>query len=1379
MKIQVIFFSILLILGNLSRAQMSGTYSLNQNQAASATNFVSLSAFADSLEASGVSGPVVLNVAVSSGPYADTVLFKNITGLSHINTLTINGNGNWLKAPLITDSVSLLKLTHVEHVTIDSLHIENTALTAGALVHLGELVDSITIRNCSIVAAPLSTARLIYAGDNLLSTVANSGSVTNCVIEGNYIDGGRLGILFQGSGVVDNQIKNNVINDFFESGIFLLHSLRTEVLDNDISNNSNSTNSRVCGMYLQGASPSRIERNWIHDLFAMSFTSQENFGILHFFKDTTSIKTIIANNIITNNCAYTGFFGISVEFATNINISHNTIKFSGFCGADKLTGMKIKGGQISCYNNLISLEVDPMMERYAMEYDSLPYANYNVYYVKNPNRYKATVIKGYPSLKAFQSEHPGMEQQSLEENPFFLSSTEGNTLPANVKISKMAAFQTDVPEDFQHNARSISGVDPGAKQYIPLQYDAGIYKNNSDFISCYQDSTLRFFVSNYGDSLLDSVWVFWQISTSLDSQLVGPIASGDSVMVTIDTISLSSSTTADVWVKLKSGLVDLYPDNDSIQIDGLEVAMRGNFTIDANDPTTFLNYGSFEELTDAINERGICGPVQIDVVPGSGPYTGYPEFNYVKGSNAINTITLDGHGERLAPTSTSGIETIFTIDSTDYVTLRNVVFDAYNVYAFCVRLNYTDHITIDSCQFLDDTSGTFPPNFAVVATSHETNPGYPTELNNLLVDNCLFVGFKDVISLNHSYGSNNRIQNSSFFKTTRGYVFDLGAMTEFYVGNNQVELSCRVSNSDYRIFNLFEVTGEIKNNHVRYNPDASSILPRTLRGIYSTNNNNSVTKLLMENNVFANFEASSSVYGIYFLSSGTDSITAVHNTFDLSTSSFLSSAVYYTAANSELIFKNNLINLNGSTGNAELLFLLSTSATYDIDNNVYFLEDTLAGSRFLGRFGANTATSLASWQTVNGGIFDQNSVYANPHFIHEEDYLKPLNPMADNVGDSLHVLEDIEGVIRHLQQPDAGAYEFNAQLNDVAVEQILLDSVSWCGDSAQVIGVVVQNRGSQAFSNIPISNEVQVGLSFQFYTITTGPISAFERDTIWYTHLITSTGGLLEATAYTSWSSDSIPENDTARASMQIVPLPDHPMLANQVGCLGGLVELSPYNLDTSYTILWWNDPLDTIAMDTSFSIEHLVLEDSVTIFVTSYLDSAQCQSYVDSVKVYGTENTVDFSIASLSTSNYQFTNQSTGVQFGFFWDFDDGDTSNLENPSHVYSANGKYQVEFTVFGFCDTLSIEKEILIATLGMKENSLGEFNIYPNPSSNGLFTLETEQECQLRIFDAHGKLIKSEVINDMQTVIDLRPFGSGVYLMQLQSKDQIIGRHLIVE
>lgn len=76
-----------------------------------------------------------------------------------------------------------------------------------------------------------------------------------------------------------------------------------------------------------------------------------------------------------------------------------------------------------------------------------------------------------------------------------------------------------------------------------------------------------------------------------------------------------------------------------------------------------------------------------------------------------------------------------------------------------------------------------------------------------------------------------------------------------------------------------------------------------------------------------------------------------------------------------------------------------------------------------------------------------------------------------------------------------------------------------------------------------------------------------------------------------------------------------------------------------------------------------------------------------------------------VSGDTVTFTNTSTNA-VSYLWDFGDGNTSTEENPEHIYSQNGNYDVTLTAFGSCDTTTVTQAVEIALVPVAAFSAGQ-------------------------------------------------------------------------
>jgi len=156
----------------------------------------------------------------------------------------------------------------------------------------------------------------------------------------------------------------------------------------------------------------------------------------------------------------------------------------------------------------------------------------------------------------------------------------------------------------------------------------------------------------------------------------------------------------------------------------------------------------------------------------------------------------------------------------------------------------------------------------------------------------------------------------------------------------------------------------------------------------------------------------------------------------------------------------------------------------------------------------------------------------------------------------------------------------------------------------------------------------------------------------------------------------------------------------------------------------------------------------------------------------------------------YHFFDTSTGQPVEWLWDFGDGTTSNLQNPSHLYEVTGWYQVCLTVFGMgmTDTECQEYEMSVTFLDINNQSLDLLTgqIFPNPNK-GTFSLDllsrNDEQVEIKILNNLGQLVFSEnrqiEAGKNQINIQLSDLQTGIYCLYLTNNHQTVVRKFILE
>lgn len=150
-------------------------------------------------------------------------------------------------------------------------------------------------------------------------------------------------------------------------------------------------------------------------------------------------------------------------------------------------------------------------------------------------------------------------------------------------------------------------------------------------------------------------------------------------------------------------------------------------------------------------------------------------------------------------------------------------------------------------------------------------------------------------------------------------------------------------------------------------------------------------------------------------------------------------------------------------------------------------------------------------------------------------------------------------------------------------------------------------------------------------------------------------------------------------------------------------------------------------------------------------------------------DNPSDFKFEIIQNQTYQFEPLNPTATT-FLWNFGDGTTSDVSNPTHTYLANGNYTVSLTT-NACNSNTVQNQtIAITSLSGSDFTLKNVQMYPNPATD-FVTLTTINFDSVMVFDVLGKAIhaKHSQTND-GIQIDLKPLKPGMYFVQIQKQTE---------
>jgi len=1153
-----------------------GTYTINSANATSGTNFQSFTALAAALNSKGICGPTTVNVVGGSGPYTETFVLNQIAGSSSTNTLTINGNGETLQFAPPSTAKYIVYLNGTDYVTIDSLTIKSTDPTYGFGVLLSNNAEWDTIRNCTIDLSTVTSTTTtnsvgIAASASVTSSTTGGTTASNCVFIGNNIIGGTLGGPYYGIslygttgavGCVNNKVINNTIRDFQVSGIRASLTLATEIVGNNISRPNLTIAAAFEGIYLLGLTNPKttIAKNRIYNSHGANATSTAATNGIYIASDGTGISQAIQ---VVNNAIYdlngNGItYGIQINASLYSNYFHNTISLDHAASSSTAVtrGIYLLGTSdtVSIKNNIVSVTRGGTGLKHGLYFASLPAnlkSDFNDVYVEN----NATSYFGYNGVNqttiADWVQTSQLDSSSSDVNPLFTSLTSGDLTPAAPSINNIGENLTFfAPDDINGTPRSTT-PDPGAFEFTPQLDNAGV----TSFITnnCAGPDSVFVVVQNFGAAALNTVTVTGTFNgTPLPNSgniFTVNLASGGNTTLNLGAINFMPNTSynLEAYTSLPNGNNDSNAANDTAKL-VLNLALAGNYTINSSLPTVGNNFQSFTDAASALNTLGLCGPVVMTVVPGSGPYLNQQISLDALNTTNVNTLTIKGNLEIFSYLSANtNTRAGIRLNNTRFVTIDSLVVIAQGTttteYGWAIHLlgSSSNNNILNNIIYVDTISTS--TNFAGIVVNNSattaTTAGAVANFNRF-EGNTIRGGYYGIINVGTSTTNvclGNQIRNNKISQIHYYGIYNYNQDSCFVIGNS-IEQRVGGSTTSYGISTSYNFRTLISKNKIIVRGTSTSY------GVYMTNSNGfSGINNLISNNMISCFGGATSgtIYGIYPFNCL--SLDILHNNIYTEGGSATAGRALYlnsstTGSYGQINVKNN-IGVNNGLGYAVEISSGAVTLGYvsAMDNN-----DWLAAGAVLGRYNNVNHATLAAW--TNASLLDTNSLSTTPAFVSTTDLHVSSNFLNDKGAVGTGVNEDFDSEVRcpnpgcagSTLRPDIGADEFLGVpiTVDLGLTAFVSPVQQACYTSAENISVTIKNETNQQldFTQNPTTINVHVSGAIDStlapIVLNTGALDSDSSLTIVVNaNFDMSTAGQYVFTTIVSASGDANQINDT------------------------------------------------------------------------------------------------------------------------------------------------------------------------------------------------------------------------------------------------------------
>ena len=457
-----LFLCLSLLIATLTKAQLSGTYTINCN-ASQNPNYTSLSAAASALSA-GVSGQVVFEIA--PGTYEEYVTIGQVNGASATNRIIFRGMGADNQQVVVTSNAgytdnSTVKLEGADYVTFENMTFTTTSTAKAQLLRFNGQCDYDRFENVHFVGVEVPSNNSdndknlvhMYNGDGIVDhdvQFVGCQFVNGCIAL--YLQGKNMTLFNENVLVEDCTFENQQFKSIyitFYNNIVLRGN--TIVNANDFKTDYNAIDIFQC--YNGGI----IEKN------VMNITRTTSYSTVFRIRPlvgTAENHVIIRNNIVNlqaNSNSYA--FAIDYNDCNYIDFAHNTLKCTG-TGENINIFVQKNGTNFTFYNNLLVNETNGYVFRFNNEVSSRV-CDYNriQYSGSNIGKFAGTdcaTLTDWTATSGFDAHSALCTPSFVGTNDLHITSADGITVANPLSY---------VPTDIDGQTRSATAPCAGADEF--------------------------------------------------------------------------------------------------------------------------------------------------------------------------------------------------------------------------------------------------------------------------------------------------------------------------------------------------------------------------------------------------------------------------------------------------------------------------------------------------------------------------------------------------------------------------------------------------------------------------------------------------------------------------------------------------------------------------------------------------------------------------------------------------------------------------------------------------------------------------------------------------------------------------------------------------